>query len=167
MARHEASFKLEVVKDYQIGGKGYRALAQHYGLDHGTVRRWIQRYQQHGIAGLRKKYSHYSAVFKRAALQRMWSEELSYREASALFDLRDPGAISRWERQYHAGTLDVPAEPKMPTKPPEPAVPQSDETRTREQLLDEVKNLRAEVAYLKKLDALIQAKKLAAQKKRG
>ena len=167
MARHETSFKLKVVKDYQRGGKGYQTLARQNGLDHGTVRRWVQRYQQHGIAGLRKKYSHYSIGFKRSVLQRMWRDQLSYRQASVLFDLRDPGAVSRWERQYHAGTLDVPADLKMPLKPPEAADPQSDEARTREQLLDEVKNLRAEVAYLKKLDALIQAKKLAAQKKRG
>ncbi|MBR8304779.1 IS3 family transposase, partial [Burkholderia dolosa] len=49
--------------------------------------------------------------------------------------------------------------PKMSTSPlPEPAPPESEpDTRTREQLLKEVEYLRAEVAYLKKLDALIRA----------
>ena len=40
------------------------------------------------------------------------------------------------------------------------------DTRTREELLDEVEYLRAEVAYLKKLDALIRAKKATALKKK-
>ena len=39
-------------------------------------------------------------------------------------------------------------------------------SRSREALLEEVKYLRAEVAYLKKLQALRQAKAQAAQKKR-
>ena len=42
-----------------------------------------------------------------------------------------------------------------------------DDTRSHADLLKEVKYLRAEVAYLKKLEALVQAKKQAAQKKRG
>ncbi|VWB10553.1 HMG-I and HMG-Y DNA-binding domain-containing protein [Burkholderia lata] len=40
------------------------------------------------------------------------------------------------------------------------------DARTREDLLKENEYLRAEVAYLKKLDALLQAKKQAAQKKK-
>ena len=134
---------------------------------HGMVRRWVQRYLQHGIAGLRKKHSRYSVEFRISVLQRMWRDQMSYRQVSALFDLRNPSAVSDWERQDHAGTLVFPAGHKMPSKPTEPAAPQPDETLTREQLLEVVKNLRAEVAYLKKLEALIQAKKLAAQKKRG
>lgn len=43
----------------------------------------------------------------------------------------------------------------------------ADDTRSHANLLNEVKYLRAEVAYLKKLEVLVQAKKQAAQKKRG
>ncbi len=51
-----------------------------------------------------------------------------------------------------------------PPQPPAKATP--DDERTREQLIKENEYLRAEVAYLKKLDALVQAKKAAQQKKR-
>lgn len=47
----------------------------------------------------------------------------------------------------------------MPIKP-------DDDQRSREQLLDELKDLRAENAYLKKLDALIREQKSAQAKKR-
>jgi transposase len=50
--------------------------------------------------------------------------------------------------------------------PSEPAQKTSDEERTREQLLSELARLRAEVAYLKKLEALVQAKKKSAELKK-
>ncbi|MDN3702746.1 hypothetical protein QWY96_20855 [Vibrio artabrorum] len=50
---------------------------------------------------------------------------------------------------------------KMPTKHL-PKTPASDETRTQQELLDELAYLRAENAYLKKLRALIEAKQAAA-----
>lgn len=50
--------------------------------------------------------------------------------------------------------------------PPKPTEAGSPDERSREELLKENEYLRAEVAYLKKLDALLQAKKPAAQKKK-
>jgi transposase len=52
------------------------------------VRRWVKGYQQHGVQGLRKKYSHYDAQFKLGVLRKMWAEELSCRQASTLLDVR-------------------------------------------------------------------------------
>ncbi|WP_162619477.1 hypothetical protein [Salinicola peritrichatus] len=52
----------------------------------------------------------------------------------------------------------------MPQKPPSP--PPADEERSHEELLEELAYLRAENAYLKKLDALIQEEQAARGKKR-
>ena len=41
-----------------------------------------------------------------------------------------------------------------------------DEARSRDDLLAELSQLRMEIAYLKKLDALVQAKERAAQRKK-
>lgn len=175
MAKYTEAFKLEVAQTYLSKPIGARSLAAQYSLDHGTVRRWAQQYQSHGQAGLRKKFSHYSAQFKLSVLRRMWQEELSCRQVAALFDLRGGhGVVTAWERQYHEGGLDA-LQPKprgrpkkMPEpKPPAPMPAPADETRTLEQLRQENAYLRAEVAYLKKLRALRQAKEQAAQKKRG
>lgn len=95
----------------------------------------------------------------------MQRENLSRMQIQAILGIRDPGAISRWERQYHEGgfpaLLPRPKgrPPKMPISlPAKPTPPDSEpDTRTREQLLKENEYLRAEVAYLKKLDALIRA----------
>lgn len=51
--------------------------------------------------------------------------------------------------------------------PPLNDVPVPDSARSQEDLLRELEYLRAENAYLKKLDALIQSKKEAARKKRS
>ena len=54
-------------------------------------------------------------------------------------------------------------------KKPIPSIqPESsdDEARTRDDLLVELNQLRMEIAYLKKLDALVQAKERLAQRKK-
>lgn len=177
MGKHEESLKLEVVRRYLSGSDGTRTVAMRYGLDRGTVRNWVERYRKHGVAGLRKKSSRYSAAFKLSVLRRMWRQGLSRRQVAALFDLRaGHGVVSAWERQYHAGGLDglkpkpagrtrtMTAPKPPPSSPPMP--PHGDDTRTLEALRKENEYLRAEVAYLKKLDALVRANRQAAQNKR-
>lgn len=175
MTKYDKQFKLKVVKQYLSGRTGIKALAHAHGLGHSMVRRWVSVYQQHDAAGLTKKFSHYSAQFKLSVLRRMWREELSYGKTAVIFDIRNPSSIGVWERQYHAGGADALASkprgrPKKMTAPlpPKADTPRGpDQERTREELLEELEYLRAENAYLKKLDALIQAKKLVAQKKRS
>jgi transposase len=139
------------------------------------LKTWVARYRQHGDGGLSKKYSHYGAKFKLSVLRRMWREGLSYRQVAALFDLRGGhDVVVTWERKYHEGGLSA-LEPRPRGRPktmpapesPKPLAPEVEDTRTREEILEEVKYLRAEVAYLKKLRALRQEKEQAAQKRRG
>jgi transposase len=173
MARYDEKFKKAVVKEYLSGASGYRVLEGKHGVSQSNIRRWVDVYRQHGDAGLRKKFSHYSARFKLSVLRRMWRQELSYSQVVALFDLRGgTSVVSNWERQYHEGGLDAlkpkprgrPKKMKTPEIPPVPVQPQ--DTRTLEELRKENEYLRAEVAYLKKLDALVRAQRLAAPKKR-
>lgn len=175
MAKYDEEFKLAVVRSYDRDKWGFKALAKQYGLDHAMVRRWVKSHQQHGLEGLRKKSSHYSAEFKLSVLQRMQQEELSASQAIALFNIRGgAGVIRAWECRYHEGGLDA-LKPKPRGRPKKMATPESPtpkpvpptDTRSLEDLRKENEYLRAEVAYLKKLNALVQAKKLAAQKKRG
>lgn len=174
MTKYDEAFKRKVVQEYLSGGIGIRALSQKHGIGHSIVRRWIGAWQHHGEAGLRKKREAFGAEFKLTVLQHMWRHELSYAQTSSLFDLRDTRGVSRWERQYHEGGFEAlmprrkgrppnMSEPKQPAQPtPEP--PQ--DGRSREDLLKENEYLRAEVAYLKKLDALLRAKEQAALKKK-
>src|SRR5690606_13406392 len=175
MAKYSEDFKLSVVLGYEAGNGGYRALSQRFGVDHATVRRWIKSYQMHGVEGLRKKSSRYSAQFKLLVLQRIQQDELSVRQALALFNIRGGvGVITEWKRRYHEqGLAGIQPKPRgrpkkmIDSKPPKSVTPLVEDTRSREELVKENEYLRAEVAYLKKLRALRQAKEQAAQKKRG
>lgn len=175
MAKYDERFKLQVVQNYVQGRRGFKELAHQFGLDHGMVRRWIKAHEQHGLEGLRRKSGHYSAQFKLAALQWMWKEDASANQAIARFDIRGGvSVIKDWKRRYDEGGLDalnpkLRGRPKKMTtrEPLDPVLPQNEETRTVEQLRKENEYLRAEVAYLKKLKALLQAKEQPVQKKRG
>jgi transposase len=174
MAKYEEKFKRTIVQKYLTGIGGYKALGAKYEVASSTVSKWVGYYRERGDAGLRKKFSHYSARFKLSVLKRMWRQELSYSQVAVLFDLRGgAGVVSRWERQYHEGGLDAleptprgrPKQMKTP-QPPKPVAGHGPDMRTQEDLRKENDYLRAEVAYLKKLDALARAKKQAVPTKR-
>lgn len=172
MAKYDEGFKRAIVLRYLSGLEGVNALSYRHGVDRGTIGRWIAAYELHGDAALRKKFSHYSAEFKLSVLQRMDQERLSARQVFVLFDIRGgPGVISTWQRQYDQGGLQAlqPKPKRGTTKMPQTSTDKpaasllTEDTRSREELLKEVEYLRAEVAYLKKLDALVRSKRLAAQ----
>jgi transposase len=174
MSKYDEVFKRKVVRKYLSGAAGFKSTGHRYGLDQSTVRRWVEAYRAHGIEGLRKKHTTYDAQFKLSVLRRMQADELSCRQVVALFDLRGgTGVVTQWQRQYDQGGLEalmprLRGRPKRisMTKPPETPLPLVEDKPTFETLCKENEYLRAEVAYLKKLDALVRAKREAAQKKR-
>jgi transposase len=173
MTKYDEQFKYQVVNAYLRGDVGFDALAARHGINRGMLQRWVEAYRAHGRAGLQSKYSSYDAQFKLRVLQHMWRDELSLRKVSALYDIRDAGSVARWARLYDAGGINaLTPRPRgclrqmTASQPDQPTEAQALDTRPREELLKEIEYLRAEVAYLKKLDALLQAKKQAAQKKK-
>lgn len=176
MSKYDEQFKLAVVQEYlSDGSAGYRAMAKRHGLtSHAMLERWVMAYRLHGSAGLSKKCRTYSAEFKLSVLRHMWENQASMTQAAARFDIRHHAMVGIWERAYRDGGLEAliprPRGPKTVTTPepaPAPDSAQDDEKLSREQLLAEVKQLRMELAYTKKLQALVQARqKQEPQKKR-
>jgi transposase len=176
MGKYTEQAKLAAVQDYCSGSAGLRDVAHRHDVDFSCLRQWVAAYQVHGAAGLKeKKLLRYSADFKLSVLTRMREEQLSYRQTAALFDIRRFGIIGLWERRYDEGGFDAltqqPKKAGRPKKMPSPIPPvqpdsPDDDSRTRDELLAELKQLRMENDYLKKLDALVQKKRAAQQKKR-
>ncbi|MEN9657576.1 MAG: hypothetical protein RL571_1041 [Pseudomonadota bacterium] len=108
-------------------------------------RRWVRSFRQHGESGLAPKYSHYNAVFKLSVLQHMW----------------DTGGMASLEPATKGRKKSPMPIAENNTAP----LPIDDETRSREELIAENKRLRLEVAYIKKYNALVQAKAQSAQQK--
>ena len=175
MKKYTEQTKLSVVEDYCSGSAGHREVAHRHGVDASSLRKWIAAYQALGAAGLKsKRKKNYSPEFKLAVLQCMRKEELSYRQVAALFDIRKSDIIGEWERRYYEGGLEAlsrqpgSARHQKMTNPTPPIHLESsdDEARTHDDLLAELSQLRMEIAYLKKLDVLVQVKERPAQRKK-
>lgn len=174
MKVYDERFKLEIVQRYLAGMASFRTLANEHGVGRTVIRGWVSRYQEHGADALRSKRTQYSVEFKLSVLRRMKQEALSLTQVLALFDLRGgTGVVAKWQRQYDEGGPEA-LKPKprgrppkmMPTPKPPEAQPPADDASALEKLRKENEYLRAEVAYLKKLEALVRAKRQAAQKER-
>lgn len=170
MFKYDDRFKHKIVRAYFSGTMGFRRLSAHHKVNIDSIKRWVAAYRLHGMAGLRRKVTHYDAKFKLSALQHMWDNGLSLKQTAAVFNVRNSTSIGIWESRYRSGGVEALAKPrkharemKAPTN--KPAV-KPDAERTFEDILKENEYLRMEVEVLKKLQALAQAQKPHAPKKR-
>ena len=171
MKKYQTEFKLEVVKSFLAGEGGAKLLARRWVVPEEKIRTWASHYRLHGLNGLRPKRSAYSEQFKLQVLSHQDREQLSSRQVAAVYDIRNPNQVVVWRRNLQEGGLPALGSTKQghPTMKPERRSLASSGTVTADSalaLLEENKRLRAEVAYLKKLQALIRAKKSAAPTKR-
>lgn len=125
------------------------------------VRRWVALYKSHGPSGLLHKRNSYSGEFKVSVIRYMYENHLSLFETSIKFCISD-SLVHHWHRIYckqgESGLLKAHEErnKKMKTSTPkQPGQRQSDKN-VEEDLMSELQRLRAENAYLKKLQALVQ-----------
>lgn len=170
MVKYTEEIKLRVVQQYLDGQLGYHRLSAQQGIPAVFIRRWVDAYRLHGDAAFRRRQEHYSPEFKLSVLQHMWDNALSINQTAAVFNIPNPDSIRTWAKRYDEGgsealgriqaaVVDMPARVTPPDDRPVQEL-------TREELLKRVEYLQMEVAVLKKLEALAQAKKAAARKKR-
>lgn len=107
-----------------------------------------------------KPNKRYTPEFKIKVVETMHREKLSYRETARQFDICDHDRVAAWERIYlEEGADGLYAERrgrKSTGRPPK--------IKKEEDLIAEVQRLRAENAYLKKLNALV-AERVRQEKK--
>ena len=93
----------------------------------------------------------------------MHNEKLSYRETARQFEITDHKMVAKWERIYLEEGADGLRIDRRGCKPTG-RTPKL-EKKVEEDLIAEVQRLRAENAYLKKLNALV-AERVRQEKKR-
>ena len=111
-----------------------------------------------------KRYTRYTPEFKKLVVETMQKEKLSYRETARQFEISDHKQVAAWERIYltegpegfAVEQRDRSSKGRFGTLPKE----------VEEDLLAEVQRLRAENAYLKKLQALVLKDERRRHKKR-
>lgn len=100
-----------------------------------------------------KPNKRYTPEFKIKVVEIMKKEKLSYHEAARQFDISDHKIVSRWERIYleeGSDGLRIERRGRKST-----GRPLKLDKKVEEDLIEEVQRLRAEVAYLKKWNALV------------
>lgn len=95
-------------------------------------------------------------------------ERLSSREVAAIYDIRNPNQVVVWRRNLDEGGVQALESRKQgyPNMKPErrsPVLENAVVSDSEQTLREENEQLREEVAYLKKLQALIRAKRSAAR----
>ena len=98
-------------------------------------------------------------------------EQFSSRQVAAVYDIRNPNQVVDWRHNLNGGGVEALWSRKQgrPNMKPEqrcPAPPGTVIADSAQALREENERLRAEVAYLKKLHALIRSKRSAAPTKR-
>lgn len=166
MTKYSKQFKLSAIEAFLKRGRGFRHVANQFQIDPTLLRRWVVAYQQHGRSSLERRHQRHSAEFKITVLHRMLNDRLSQRAAAALFNLGNSSQLGRWLRQYYsdglANQLSVEKSstrtmPKPSAKSSKPAAVRNEDLSPKE-LLEKVRMLEAENAYLKKLEELEEAK---------
>ena len=170
MVKYTKAIKVAVIKQYLDGPFGFHRLAAQHGIPAPFIRRWVAAYRLHGDESFARRRGHYSAEVKLSVLRHMWDNALSINQTAAVFNIPNPDSIRTWSKRYNEGGSETlgrikPAVSDMPARvmPPDDKPVQE---LSREELVKRVEHLQMEVAVLKKLEALAQAKKAAARKKR-
>jgi transposase len=164
--KYSLELRLAVVNHYRSAKDGTQRTAERFGVERTSVRRWVRAWQLHGIDGITWKNERYSPEFRLAVVRTALNEELSMREAAARFNISNETVVRHWVNVYkdagQKGLLSIkPGRSKEMTKS-QKASPLADtalEKLSPEELRAELRYLRAENAYLKKLKALVQSEK--------
>lgn len=104
----------------------------------------------------------YTGEFKQKVVETMHKEKLSCREAAKEFGIGNHSVVSGWERIY---LEEGPEGLYIDRRGRNTGRPRKLSNEIEEDLLSEVQRLRAENAYLKKLNALV-AERVRQEKKR-
>ena len=168
--RYDLDFKMQVIAYYRQGHTGL-ATSEKFKVDSKLVQKWVKQYQSGGIDAIRPKTSKakYSSEFKHHVITTMLKEGLSQSEVALTFNISSPALISHWHKVYRQqGMSGLITKPKGRTAMSKPFITDKpDDEKTPAELKRELEYLRAENAYLKKLDALLKQKKKQALKKQG
>ena len=105
----------------------------------------------------------YTGEFKQLVVETMMRDKLSYREAARQFEVPDHKDVAKWERYY---LMDGPEGLYIERRGrSSKGHSQQFPKEVEEDLLKEVQRLRAENAYLKKLQALVLERERHQKKK--
>lgn len=173
MARFNSEVKIHSVLRYEHGKESIRDIAKDIGVHHSVFSSWVRLYNHQGESAFLKSYTSYSAQFKMDVLKYMNEKGTSSVETAAIFNLTSSGMVRKWQRQFEQGGIDALGSKKKgrPCMNKDTRKTKSKKSEPTEgsvkELQAKVERLEMEIAYLKKLNTLVQMQeKLQTKSKR-
>jgi transposase len=158
--------KAEVIDAFFEKGMSLRKIARDLGVDKMVISSWIEIYRFHGMEGLMAPACKgYEESFKIHVIQHMIETAEPYSKVAGRFNIPSRATIWKWMHQYMSEeewTLYYLKRERRDMKKKQPKQGMTDIGKLQEEL----EYLRAENAYLKKLDALVQEKKKSQPKRK-
>ena len=164
---YSPELKYEIVQKYLNGDDSLKSLANEYHVNKADIQKWRDSYLCNGFKGLACTNGTYSGDFKIAAVEYMKTTGSSLRQTMAHFDIKSLATLKLWERIYYEEGPNALFEErrggssKLKNKK---TINKKQQINENEDLLAEVQRLRMENEYLKKLNALVQAREKSVKK---
>ena len=175
--KYSVEEKLEMCVDKQNNGLTNAELSLKYSIPKTTIRDWVKEYEKSGGYAFQrdenKKKNLYTAEFRISLVKEKINSNVSYSELGRKYGI-NKCVIQSWVYKYekkgekalisdNRGRTGAGRPPKSATKT---NINRKERKTIDKQLLEEVEALRAEVAYLKKFNALALAKQQLQKKKK-
>ena len=161
--------KRATVRSILSGERSIKGAARALGCHKSAVQRWVEQYKQYGIEGFNFRNGHYDSRFKLEVVRYYLQKGLSLNQTAGYFKIPNEGIISQWVKIYErSGAIGLSSKPRgrkrsiMARKPAKKETLSKDPaTQKLAEMQKELDYLRAENAFLKKLNALVQQEEAA------
>jgi transposase len=163
VTKYSYEYKLEVVRFYEASMRGRGYTSAHFRISKELVRVWVWQYSRFGETGLRKKLgkTKYSSEFKMEVIESVIGKGHSLRSAASEYGLLGSSMVASWLNTYRKHGIEG-LKPKPKGRKPAMAkkikidFSKPDSEKSREELLEELEYMRAQSAYVKKWNALME-----------
>lgn len=163
--KYTKGFKLKAVQKVLKNNLSITDVCDNLGVSKTDLTKWIKYYKLYGISGLEPRINNtiYTGNFKLSVIRSIVETGLSIREAALRYNVPGPETVRKWHHIYQDKSAiglytESRGRPKTMNKKLRRKTSKKPLTR-EEELLLENESLRAELALLKKLHALAQARK--------
>jgi transposase len=168
MVKFTSEEKLQAALRYLNGKEIFRTVAADFGISHRYLLTLTKQYRKNGVEVFVRRYTNYTKAFKLDVLNYMTEHGTSLHETAAIFNIAASTSIRNWQKQFEALGEDA----LQPKKKGRLSMKKQGTKSSKKNLVEgstealqaRIQQLEMENAYLKKLNALVQAKEASPRK---
>lgn len=157
MSKYTNELKLEIVEKYLNSKVSITQLSKEYHIDKGDIQKWRDAYLEYGYEGICAKNGTYTGDFRCRVVKYVLNNNASFRQTAAHFNIPSYTTVGSWVETFKTyGVEALYLEKRGCKSPMKKKRRRKSNPDSNKDLLAELKQLRMEVEYLKKLNALVQ-----------